>query len=108
MNQAVCDSWLVLWLMPASAAGRLVRGFVSVAVRMPGVAGVEGCSAVLACLVDSAFVDGVRSVVVQAAVTVVGVVVREVGAMYSRACWRSWNRRGKSRSYYTVLNRDSE
>ena len=40
-------------------------------------AGVEGCLAALACLVDSSVVDGVGRVVVQAAVAVVGVVVRE-------------------------------
>lgn len=54
-------------------------GSVSVSVRVAGVAGVECFLALLACLLDQPVVDGIRGVVVQSAVAVVGVVTGEEG-----------------------------
>ena len=50
---------------------------MSVAVWVAGVAGIESCLPLSAGLLDESVVDGVWGVVVQAAVVVVGVVVRE-------------------------------
>ena len=75
---------------------------------MPGVAGVEGCLAASACLVDSSFVDGVGRVVVQAAVAVVGVVVSEEGRHVFAGMLEVLESAGKVQVVFHCLERDSE